>query len=128
MKGEAHRGTWENDKAASEWLESHAKAVVKSRDSIQMEIFGHLKSPLKSSLIKQEWICSIGKVKRLFKGLFSRDQIFPSESGPRTKNKAALQPSSSVVVENLRVLRRDSAIQRFKSLLDQSPGMDWIFC
>ena len=32
--------------------------------------------------------------------------------------------TSSVVVENLRVLRRDSAIQRFKKLLDQSPGKD----
>ena len=79
------------------------------------------------SLIEQEWICSLGKSKDFLKA-FSRDQIFPSESGSRTKNKAALQPSSSVVVENLRVLRRDSAIQRFKSLLDQSPGMDWIFC
>ena len=71
VKGEAHRGTWDDDRAASEWLEVHAKAVAKSASSKQ-----------RSS-----------------------------------------QPSPSVVVENLRVLRRESAIQRFKSLLDQSPGI-----
>ena len=40
-----------------------------------------------------------------------------------THQRSPSSSSSSVVVENLRVLRRDSAIQRFKSLLDQSPGI-----
>merc|ERR1719322_119115 len=72
-KGESHRGTWDNDRAASEWLEVHAEAVAKSQGSQK-----RIRSP---------------------------------------------SSCSSVVVENLRVLRRDSAIQRFKKLLDQSPDM-----
>ena len=33
VKGESHRGTWDNDRAASEWLEVHAEAVAKSQGS-----------------------------------------------------------------------------------------------
>merc|ERR1719394_1953832 len=62
-KGESHRGTWDNDRAASEWLEVHAEAVAKSQGSQK-----RVRSPSSSSC-------------------------------------------SSVVVENLQVLRRDSAIQ-----------------
>ena len=38
------------------------------RGPILMEKYGPLKSPLKSPYINQEWICSTGEVKGLFKG------------------------------------------------------------